>query len=768
MGPQAETDSAQAPSAGDDVREEIRSVVADVLDRGGATWSALAGAGLLGLAAQAELEGEELGLPEVGVLLHEIGRRAVDLPVWDTIACGLLTLRAAATPEQAARLVPGVISGDRHLLPAMDEPGEALPEAPRTTLRAGRVTGRKVNVTALGAGAPPALLLVTTDAGVALVDPDGPGITRLPNYASRVTPAGDAGMTGAGMTGFGFDDAPAVEVLGDDAGRVLREHAVAGLLLLGDGLLAGALDLTAGYLKERVQFGRRLAEFQAVAMQIADVFVTARMTALAAQQAAWRVSQGLPAGDDLAVGAAWFADRVPAALQTCHHLHGGMGVDETYPLHRYFSRVKDIARLLGGRAATIARVGVEEGPGKSLELTEAQRAFKEEVRSYFASLVGEEDRLEMMTDRHGPAYHRIIKQMGGDGWMGVGWPLEYGGKGLGGVEQQIFANEAARADVHLPSVTLQTVGPTLQAFGTQRQKDMFLADILTGDVHFAIGYSEADAGTDLASLRCSAQLVHDRDGDFYLVNGQKMWTTGGHAADYIWLAVRTNPDVAKHKGISVLIVDTRDPGYSWTPIVTCDGSHHVNATYYNDVRVPADMLVGEENEGWRLITTQLNHERVMLGPAGRLEGLRDLVAAWARSRTTPGGTPLLEVPSVRETLARVTVAFRVNELLNWEVAAPAGTHGQRAGGGATGAAAAIAAASASKVFASEEVQSLGLALEEIVTAYADPADPETAALLHFLDATAKRNLVLTFGGGVNEVQRELIAMFGLGLPKVPR
>ncbi len=359
----------------------------------------------------------------------------------------------------------------------------------------------------------------------------------------------------------------------------------------------------------------------------------------------------------------------------------------------------------------------------------------------------------MMSDRHGEAYHRTIRQMGEDGWMGVGWPVEYGGKGLGGIEQQIFANEASRADVHLPAVTLQTVGPTLQAYGTELQKDMFLKAILAGDVHFAIGYSEADAGTDLASLRTTAK----RDGDHYVVNGQKMWTTGGHAADYIWLAVRTDTEAPKHKGISVLIVDTKDPGYSWTPIITSDGSHHVNATYYNDVRVPIEMLVGEENEGWRLITTQLNHERVMLGPAGRLEGLRDMVIEWARERTDADGTPLLSLPVVRETLARATAAFRVNELLNWQVA----------GSGATGVEA-IADSSASKVFASDEVQSLGLAMERIVTRYGDPADPETARLMQYLDATSKRNLVLTFGGGVNEVQRELISMFGLGLPKVPR
>jgi len=721
------------------VREEIRSVVTDVLDKGGATWQACADAGLLGLAAPEEYAGEGLGLGEIGVLLHEIGTRALDLPVWDTLACGLMTLVRAGTPEQQARFVPDVVAGKLHLAPAMCEPGAGVLDTPRTRLVDGHVTGHKTAVTDLA----DSLLLVTTDGGVAIVDPSGPGVTRTPSHASR----------GRAETGFVLDGAPALEVLPDGADRVLREHATTGLLLLGAGLVAGARDLTAGYIKQRTQFGRTLAEFQAVAVQIADVYVTSRMTALAAESAAWRVQEALPAAEDVAVAAAWFCDRAPAALQTCHHLHGGMGVDETYPLHHYFAQVKDVARRLGGVAATLAHVALDDGDGKGLELTEAQRAFKAEVREYFAGLVGAEDRLEMMTDRHGPAYHRIIKQMGSDGWMGVGWPVEYGGLGLGGIEQQIFANEAARADVHLPSVTLQTVGPTLQAFGTPKQKDLFLKDILAGDVHFAIGYSEPDAGTDLASLRTTAR----RDGDHYVVNGQKMWTTGGHAADYVWLAVRTDPDAPKHKGISVLIVDTRDPGYSWTPIVTSDGSHHVNATYYNDVRVPVDMLVGEENEGWRLITTQLNHERVMLGPAGRLEGLRDLVIRWADGRTTPDGTPVLEVAWVHEVLARTTVAFRVNELLNWEVA----------GGGATGTEA-VADASASKVFASDEVQSLGLALEEIVTAYGDPADAETATLLRFLDATTKRNLVLTFGGGVNEVQRELIAMFGLGLPKVPR
>ena len=380
-----------------------------------------------------------------------------------------------------------------------------------------------------------------------------------------------------------------------------------------------------------------------------------------------------------------------------------------------------------------------------LELTPAQHALASELREYFRGLLSTEERAAMLTERHGDTYRTVVRRMGRDGWLGVGWPAEYGGRGFGMVEQQIFVNEAARADIPLPAVTLQTVGPTLQAFGTDPQKDFFLPRILAGELHFAIGYTEPEAGTDLASLRTSAV----RDGDHYIVNGQKIFTTGAHDADYIWLAVRTDPSAPRHKGISILIVDTRDPGYSWTPIITCDGAHHVNATYYSDVRVPADMLVGKENAGWRLITTQLNHERVMLGPAGRLAALYERVRDWAATRD------LLDEPDVRRALAKARAHVRVNELLNWQVAA-------------AGADVSIADASATKVFQSDRVQWLGRALEDVVGTHGDPADPDTGVLMRWLDVQAKRNLVLTFGGGVNEVQRELIAMAGLNLPRVPR
>jgi len=385
-----------------------------------------------------------------------------------------------------------------------------------------------------------------------------------------------------------------------------------------------------------------------------------------------------------------------------------------------------------------------------IDLTPEQRALQAELRQYFSGLISPDEAEEMQTDRHGTAYRELIRRMGRDGKLGVGWPVEYGGHGFGPLEQQIFVNEAARADVPLPAVTLQTVGPTLQVYGSEAQKKKFLPAILAGEVHFAIGYSEPEAGTDLASLRTTAV----RDGDHYIVNGQKIFTTGAHDADYIWLACRTDPEAVKHKGISILIVDTKDPGYSWTPIITSDGAHHTNSSYYSDVRVPVDMLVGEENAGWRLITTQLNHERVMLGPAGRVAGIYDRVHEWASKPGGDGVTPI-DHADVRRALGEIHAVWRINELLNWQVAA-AGDHID------------VADASATKVFATERIQPVGRLAEEIVGEYGNPAEVEVADLLVWLDKQTKRNLVLTFGGGVNEVMREMVAASGLKVPRVPR
>jgi alkylation response protein AidB-like acyl-CoA dehydrogenase len=385
-----------------------------------------------------------------------------------------------------------------------------------------------------------------------------------------------------------------------------------------------------------------------------------------------------------------------------------------------------------------------------IELTPEQRQLQAELRQYFSSLISSDEMEAMEKDRHNETYRAVIKRMGKDGKLGVGWPKEFGGLGFGPIEQSIFVNEAHRADVPLPAVTLQTVGPVLQQFGSELQKKKFLPAILAGELHFAIGYTEPEAGTDLASLRTTAI----RHGDEYIVNGQKIFTTGAHDADYIWLACRTDPEAVKHKGISILIVDTKDPGYSWTPIILSDGAHHTNATYYNDVRVPADMLVGEENGGWRLITTQLNNERVMLGPAGRTAGIYDRLHDWASKPGGDGVTPI-DHQDVKRALGEIYSMWRVNELLNWQVAAA----GEEIN---------VADAASTKVFGTESIQYIGRLAEEIVGKYGNPAESATAELLDWLDSQTKRNLVITFGGGVNEVMREMIAASGLKVPRVPR
>ncbi|QSR26289.1 acyl-CoA dehydrogenase [Nocardioides aromaticivorans] len=715
-----------------EAREAVRAVAGEVLEReaDARDWAAWAAAGLTALPVPEEYGGEGLGLSEVAVLLREAGRRAVQVPAWETLCCGALTLASYGTDAQRKDLLPGIATGEVVVTPALRGPA---------VYDAGRVSGRKLAVT--HADLADRLLVAATEGDrdiVVLVDPRGAGVELLEAHAS----------SGRQHTVV-LDGAPA-ELLEDGAATRLHDLARAGLAASAAGVLAGARDLTADYVKGRQQFGRALAEFQAVSLQMADVYVTSRTLDLAADNAVWRVAEGLPAADDLAVAGYWASQVAPYAFRTCHHLHGGMGVDITYPLVALTTWGTDLAHALD---TTAAQVPVEAPAAKNLELTDEQRALKARLRDYFGGVAADfeglhdPDPVEGAWNRHGPTYERMIRRLGTDGWMGVGWPEEYGGHGLGEVEQTIFANEAQYADVHLPSVTLQTVGPTLIKYGTQKQKDLFLERILKGDVHFAIGYSEPDAGTDLASLRTTAR----RDGDHYVVNGQKMWTTGGHQADYLWLAVRTDPDAPKHKGISILIVDTSDPGYSWTPIITADGSHHVNATYFNDVRVPVDMLVGEENQGWRLITTQLNHERVMLGPAGRIEGLRDRVVRWADA------AGVRDEPDVRDLLGKATAVFRINELLNWEVARAAAAGDIK-----------VADASSSKVFASDQVQHLLADLITLVHRHGDAGEPATKDLLDYLDAQAKRNLVLTFGGGVQEVQRELISMFGLGLPRVPR
>ncbi|MBL1109022.1 acyl-CoA dehydrogenase family protein [Streptomyces sp. 5-8] len=390
-----------------------------------------------------------------------------------------------------------------------------------------------------------------------------------------------------------------------------------------------------------------------------------------------------------------------------------------------------------------------------LDHTPEQQRLRTELRAYFAELVPDNVYARYADPAAQKRFYRAtIRRLGADGWLGVGWPEEYGGRGMTAMEQFIFFDEAAQAGVPLPLMALNTVGPTIMRYGTDEQKAYFLPRVLSGEIDFAIGYSEPDAGTDLASLRTRAV----RDGDEYVVNGQKIWTTNGDTADWVWLAVRTDPEAPPHKGITMLLVPTSDPGYSCTVIRTL-ASHDTTASYYEDIRVPVSRRVGEENEGWRLITNQLNHERVTLAAHGTMaiRALHD-VQRWARETKLADGRRVADLSWVRRLLARTHVRLDALKLLNWQMvtAVQDGTLTPQD-------------ASAVKVYGSEARRDAYAWLMEIVAAAGPLKEGSAGAVLHGeLERGYRSAVIFTFGGGNNEIQREIISWIGLRMPRVRR
>ncbi|MCR5979717.1 acyl-CoA dehydrogenase [Gordonia jinghuaiqii] len=391
--------------------------------------------------------------------------------------------------------------------------------------------------------------------------------------------------------------------------------------------------------------------------------------------------------------------------------------------------------------------------------TDQQAELRRELRSYFSTLMNDERRAALSGGDgelgEGDAYRDVVEQMGADGWLALGWPTEFGGQNRSMMDQLIFTDEAAIAGAPVPFLTINSVAPTIMNYGSDEQKAFFLPRIAAGKLHFSIGYSEPGAGTDLAALRTTAV----RDGDDYVINGQKMWTSLIAYADYIWLACRTDPSTLqpggkKHKGISMLIVPTTAEGFSYTPVHTMSGVD-TSATYYQDVRVPASSIVGEEGGGWPLVTNQLNNERVALCSAAPIQtALRETIA-WAQQSKTSDGLRVIDAPWVQQNLARVHAKVEFLKLINWKIASIA----------ASGEAPSPADASATKVYGTEFATEAYRLLMEVVGPAATLRTGSTGAHLNGrLERFQRTSLILTFGGGTNEIQRDIIAMLALGLP----
>jgi len=390
-----------------------------------------------------------------------------------------------------------------------------------------------------------------------------------------------------------------------------------------------------------------------------------------------------------------------------------------------------------------------------LDYTPEQEQLRDEIRATMEQVMTPE-RQAAVSERveGGPAVRECVRALAAADLLGVGWPKEFGGRGFSAIEQFIFAEEARRVNAPIPLVTLNTVGPTLMHFGSEEQKQTFLPAILDGSVEFAIGYSEPEAGSDLASLRTTAVREGDEPEAGWVINGQKMFTSGAAYADYIWLAARTDPNTKKHKGISIFIVPTSSAGFSWQPLHTMPGISTFY-TFYDNVRVPASAIVAGENQGWQLITTQLNFERAALGNLGALEPLFEQTLQWALDTELDGGR-VIDQPWVQLALARVEAEVAAYKLVNLRVNA-AMTKGVLNMG----------EASAAKVFGTELAQQVAGQLLEVLdhNGLRRGAD---APLRGALESAYRIAVISTFGGGANEIQRDIIAMAGLGMPRAPR
>ena len=375
----------------------------------------------------------------------------------------------------------------------------------------------------------------------------------------------------------------------------------------------------------------------------------------------------------------------------------------------------------------------------NIELTAQQKALQLEVREYMKTVMTpellEEIKIPEFKEGGGPEFRKQYARMGADGWIGLSWSKELGGKELSHVEQYIFTDEVVRSGFAYPFLTTESTTPVIAANANAEVCEEVVGGVKQGKVVIAIGYSEPNAGTDLASLTTKAV----RDGDDWIINGQKMWTSLANFADYVWLAARTDPDPAKkHKGLTMFLVPTNIEGFSLTPVHTL--GVRTNATYYSDVRLPDKYRVGEVNAGWKLITGQLNIERLSLFTHGQVDSLYQGVCQWAAETAAPKGGKLIEQPWVQHNLATVKSGLEVVKLM--------------------------ADASVAKVYSSEFfVELYRLLLEVMGQAGTIAAHSPGAVLKGKLEFRWRVGAVLTFGGGANEVQRDIIAMAGLWMPR---
>jgi alkylation response protein AidB-like acyl-CoA dehydrogenase len=387
------------------------------------------------------------------------------------------------------------------------------------------------------------------------------------------------------------------------------------------------------------------------------------------------------------------------------------------------------------------------------QFTKEQEAFRGEVQEFIANNWTPPPPTAHAGDEVTNAAGRVFEQrLAEKGWLTMAWPKDYGGLGASHMDQMIFREESAYAGAPgSGGQGISMVGPCLMVHGNEEQKKQHLPKIAGGEVHWAQGFSEPGSGSDLASLQTRAI----RDGDDFVINGQKIWTSGAHDADWIHVLTRTDPDAPKHRGISYFLLDMRTPGVTVRPLINMLGDHEFNEVFFEDVRVPARNMLGEQNRGWYVGATLLDFERsgVNWSATGRrtVERLTD----YARDTKGPNGR-LIDSDNIRQGLAELRIEVEASRLLSYRVAWMQGAN-----------LIPNYEASMSKVFGSElgqRIANFGLKLLGLPGQNVDAADPH-APLKADIGRSYMRTVPGTIAAGTSEIQRNIIATRGLGLPR---
>ena len=388
--------------------------------------------------------------------------------------------------------------------------------------------------------------------------------------------------------------------------------------------------------------------------------------------------------------------------------------------------------------------------------TGEQDAFRQELRDFLKENLGEDwrgiDPDAYFHDENWPRIRQLTAKMAEKGWLTLAWPKEYGGQGRPHIEQMIYNEETAyfRAPTRDVSIGTHMVGPTLMLYGTEEQKTQYLPEIASGEAVYCQGFSEPESGSDLASL----QLRAVEDGDDYVLNGSKIWTSGAHRSTHCYLLTRTDPDAPKHRGVSVFVVDMDTPGIEVRPIINMFDIHYFNQVFFDNVRVPKQNMIGEKNRGWYIAATTLDFERSGVASfASNRRSLEELVEL-ARE-TQNNGKPLSEDPLIRRRLADLWVSNEAGKTIAYNVAWMQ-SEGQVPN----------KEASISKMMGSEIAQQIHQLGIQMLGMYGILDKGSKWAYLNGRLAWQWMDSIsLTIRGGTSEIQRNIIATRGLGLPR---